>query len=147
MKLFFYIMYPLFFFAMGCGIYVAFRDAEGLVDNNYYENSTRYFQAKANEEKLGIEVSKPDSLKRGHNVIRIKATTHGKPLQNGAALTLFVGNLSSTGYDSTLTMHQISPGLYQATPTIPFKGVWLAKVDLRQQQQLITTKKWFFNVQ
>ena len=145
MKLFFYIMYPLFFFAMGCGIYVAFRDAEGLVDNNYYENSTRYFQAKANEEKLGIGISKPDSLKRGHNVIRINATTHGKPLQNGV-LTLFVGNLSTTGYDSTRTMRELTPGIYQATATIPFKGVWLAKVDLRQQQQLITSKKWFFNV-
>ncbi len=145
MKLFFYIMYPLFFFAMGCGIYVAFRDAEGLVDNNYYENSQRYFQTKANEERLGIEVSKPDSLKKGYNVIRIKATTHGKPLEN-ATLSLFTGNLSTTGYDSTITMRQLSPGIYQATATIPFKGVWLAKVDLRQQQQLITSKKWFFNV-
>jgi len=145
MKLFFYIMYPLFFFAMGCGIYVAFRDAEGLVDNNYYENSQRYFHAKANEERLGIEVSKPDSLKKGYNIIRIKATTHGKPLQNGD-LFLFIGNLSTTGYDSTITMRQLSPGIYQATPTIPFKGVWLVKVDLRQQQQFITSKKWFFEV-
>ncbi len=145
MKLFFCIMYPLFFFAMGCGIYVAFRDAEGFVDNNYYENSTRYFQAKALEEKLGIEVSKPDSLKKGYNIIRIKATTHGKPLEN-ATLSLFTGNLSSTGYDSTITMREFSPGIYQATAAIPFKGVWLAKVDLRQQQQLITTKKWFFDV-
>ncbi len=145
MKLFFYIMYPLFFFAMGCGIYVAFRDAEGLVDNNYYENSQHYFQTKANEERLGIDVSKPDSLKKGYNVIRIKATTHGKPLQDGT-LSLFIGNLSTTGYDSTVTMRQLSPGIYQATPTIPVKGVWLAKVDLRQQQQLITSKKWFFNV-
>ena len=145
MKLFFYIMYPLFFFAMGCGIYVAFRDAEGLVDNNYYENSTRYFQAKANEERRGIEVSKPDSLKKGYNDIRIKATTHGKPLEK-AVLSLFTGNLSTTGYDSTRTMRELTPGIYQATATIPFKGVWLAKVDLRQQQQLITTKKWFFEV-
>jgi nitrogen fixation protein FixH len=146
MKLFLYIMYPLFFFAMGCGIYVAFRDAEGLVDNNYYENSTRYFQAKANEERLDIEMSKPDSLKKGYNVIRIKATTHGKPLQDGM-LSLFIGNLSTTGYDSSITMRKLSPGIYQATATIPFKGVWLVKVDLRQQQQLITSKKWFFNVQ
>ena len=145
MKLFFYIIYPLFFFAMGCGIYMAFRDAEGLVDNNYYENSTRYFQSKANEERLGIEVSKPDSLKKGYNIIRISVTTHGKPLQDGT-LSLFIGNLSTTGYDSTITMRQLSPGIYQANATIPFKGVWLANVDLRQQQQLITTKKWFFNV-
>ena len=46
MKLFFYIVYPIFFFAMGCGIYVAYTSADGLVDNNYYENSTHYFQTK-----------------------------------------------------------------------------------------------------
>ncbi len=45
-----------------------------------------------------------------------------------------------------MTMRQLSPGLYQATPTIPFKGVWFARIDLKQQQQLVTIKKWFFNV-
>ena len=145
MKLFFYIVYPIFFFAMGCGIYIAYKSADGLVDNNYYENSSRYFQAKATEEKLGIAVSRPDTLKTGYNVIRVNATSHGKPLGN-AALSLFIGNLSSTLYDSTMLMKKLSPGIYQTTATIPFKGVWFARVDLKQQQQLIASKKWFFDV-
>lgn len=45
MKLFLYLIYPLFFFAMGCGIYVAYNNAEGLVDKNYYENGKHYFAA------------------------------------------------------------------------------------------------------
>ncbi len=145
MKLFFYIVYPIFFFAMGCGIYIAYKSADGLVDNNYYENSSRYFQAKATEEKLGIALSLPDTLKPGDNVIRVNATSHGKPLGN-AALSLFIGNLSSTLYDSTMIMQKLSPGIYQTTATIPFKGVWFARVDLKQQQQLIASKKWFFDV-
>jgi len=145
MKLFFYIVYPIFFFAMGCGIYIAYKSADGMVDNNYYENSTRYFQTKALEEKLGIAVSQPDSLKLGQNIIRVKTTSHGKPLEEGD-LSLFIGNLSNTRFDSTMTMRQLSPGLYQATATIPFKGVWFTRVDLKQQQQLVTSKKWFFNV-
>ena len=145
MKLFFFIVYPIFFFAMGCGIYIAFKNADGLVDNNYYENSRRYFQTKAIEEKLGIAVSRPDTLKLGHNVIRVNATSHGKPLENGA-LSLFIGNLSNTRYDSTMSMQKISPGIYQATAIIPFKGMWFTRVDLRQQQELIASKKWFFDV-
>jgi len=145
MKLFFYIVYPIFFFAMGCGIYIAYKSADGLVDNNYYENSTHYFQTKALEEKLGIALSRPDSLKLGHNTIRLQATSHGKPLEEGS-LSLFIGNLSNTRYDSTIIMRKLSPGIYQATATIPFKGVWLARVDLKQQQQRITSKKWFFDV-
>jgi nitrogen fixation protein FixH len=145
MKLFFYIVYPIFFFAMGCGIYVAYSNPEGLVDNNYYENGKHYFLAKAAEERLGIGISRPDTLTEGRNVIRVKATSHGKPLEEGS-LSLFIGNLSTTDYDSTMNMQKLSSGTYQATTTIPFKGVWFARVDLKQQQQLITSKKWFFNV-
>ena len=145
MKLFFYIVYPIFFFAMGCGIYIAYKSADGLVDSNYYENSRGYFQSKALEEKLGIAVSRPDTLKLGHNVIRVKATSHGKPFEKGA-LSLFIGNLSNTRYDSTMFMQKLSPGIYQATATIPFKGMWFARVDLKQQHHLISSKKWFFEV-
>ncbi len=145
MKLFFYIVYPIFFFAMGCGIYIAYRSTDGLVDNNYYENSRRYFQTKAIEEKLGIAISRPDTLKLGHNVIRVNATSHGQPLKEGV-LSLFIGNLSNTRYDSTMSMQEFSPGIYQATTIIPFKGKWFTRVDLKLQQQLITSKKWFFNV-
>ncbi|NMW21906.1 MAG: FixH family protein [Chlorobiaceae bacterium] len=144
MKILFYIIYPLFFFAMGCGIYVASRDEEGLVDKNYYENGTSYFTEKAVEEKLGIAISKPTKLKTGNNNIEIIVTSHGKPLEH-ATLILFIGNLSSTGYDSTLTMQEKSPGIYRATATIPFKGVWFVRIDL-QQQQLATSRKWFFDV-
>ncbi len=145
MKIFFYIVYPIFFFAMGCGIYIAFKSADGLVDNNYYENSSSYFKTKALEEKLGIAVSRPETLKLGQNVIRVKATSHGQPLEDGA-LSLFIGNLSSTRYDSTKFMQKISPGIYQTSATIPFRGVWFTRVDLKQQQQLITSKKWFLDV-
>jgi len=139
------IIYACFFTAMACGLFVAFTSADGLVDNNYYDNSTHYFQTKALEEKLGIALSQPDSLKLGSNAIQIRATSHGQPLEEGA-LSLFIGNLSNTRYDSTMTMRQTSPGIYQTTATIPFKGVWFTRIDLKQQQQLVTSKKWFFNV-
>jgi len=146
MKITLSIIYACFFTAMACGLFVAYKHADGLVESNYYDNSTHYFQTKALEEKLGIALSQPDSLKLGSNAIQIRATSHGKPLEEGA-LSLFIGNLSNTRYDSTMTMRQTSPGIYTTTATIPFKGVWFARIDLKQQQQLITTKKWFFNVQ
>jgi nitrogen fixation protein FixH len=146
MKITLSIIYACFFTAMACGLFVAFTSADGLVDNNYYDNSTHYFQSKALEEKLGIAISRPDTLKLGSNIFQIKATSHGKPLETGD-LSLFIGNLSNTRYDSTMTMQQTSPGIYTTTASIPFKGVWFARIDLKQQQQHITSKKWFFNVQ
>ena len=146
MKITLSIIYACFFTAMACGLFVAFTSADGLVDNNYYDNSTHYFQSKALEEKLGIAISRPDSLILGSNTIQIKATSHGKPIETGD-LSLFIGNLSNTRYDSTMTMQQTSPGIYTTTASIPFKGVWFARIDLKQQQQHITSKKWFFNVQ
>ncbi len=146
MKLTISIIYACFFTAMACGLFVAYKYADGLVESNYYENSTRYFQTKALEEKLGIAISRPDTLKLGSNTIQIKATSHGKPLETGNP-SLFIGNFSNTRYDSTMTMQQTSPGIYTTTASIPFKGVWFARIDLKQQQQLITSKKWFFNIQ
>ena len=146
MKITLSIIYACFFTAMACGLFVAYKYADGLVESNYYDNSTHYFQTKALEEKLGIALSQPDSLKLGSNAIQIRATSHGQPLETGD-LSLFIGNLSTTRFDSTITMRQLAPGIYQTTATIPFKGIWFARIDLKQQQQLITTKKWFFNVQ
>ncbi len=93
MKMALSIIYACFFTAMACGLFVAYKHADGLVESNYYDNSTHYFQTKALEEKLGIALSQPDSLKMGQNVIRIKATSHSKPLETGD-LSLFIGNPS-----------------------------------------------------
>jgi nitrogen fixation protein FixH len=144
MKIFLYIVYPVFFFAMGCGIYAANKYAEGLVDSNYYEKSRSFFDVKAAEEKQELAISKPGALKKGSNKIRLSVSSHGRPLER-AALTLFVGNLSSTGYDSTLAMQELVPGIYQATADIPFNGVWLVRIDLKQQH-LTSSRKWFFDV-
>jgi FixH len=146
MKITLFIIYACFFTAMACGLFVAYKYADGLVESNYYDNSTRYFQSKALEEKFDIAISRPDTLILGSNTFQIKATSHGKPLEEGN-LSLFIGNLSNTRYDSTMTMRKLAPGIYQTTATIPFKGVWFARIDLKQQQQLVTSKKWFFNVQ
>ena len=138
-------LYILFLIAMCSGIYVAFRDSEGLVENNYYEKGERFFQSRASEEKLGIAISRPASLRQGNNNVEIKVTSHGKPLEH-ALLQLFIGNLSSTAYDVTRKMEEISPGCYQATVSAPFRGVWLLRVDLEGEQQLNTARKWFFSI-
>lgn len=146
MKLFLYILYPVFLFAMGTGIYFAYRDAEGLVDNNYYETGKSFFQSKAAEQKLGIAINRPDTLKQGSNEIRIDVTSHGKPLED-ATVRLFTGNLSTTGFDSTIIMRELRPGSYQAIADVPFKGVWLVRIDLEQKpQHFKTSRKWFYDI-
>jgi nitrogen fixation protein FixH len=144
MKLFLYILYSVFICAMGIGIYVAYRDTEGLVETNYYETGTKFFQSKAFEAKLEIVISKPEALKKGNNTIHISVTSQGKPLEN-AKLHLFVGNLSKAAYDYTKSMQELSPGHYQVNAEIPFKGIWLVRIDL-DKQQLTTSRKWFYNI-
>jgi len=144
MKLFLYILYSVFICAMGIGIYVAYRDTEGLVETNYYETGTKFFQSKASEAKLDIAISQPEALKKGNNTIHISVTSQGKPLEH-AKLNLFVGNLSKTAYDYTKSMQELSPGHYQANVEIPFKGIWLLRIDL-DKQKLTTSRKWFYNI-
>lgn len=143
-KLFLSILFPMFIIAMGTGIYMAYSRNDGLVDDNYYELSKNFFQTKAAERQFDIAIKPPESLKTGINDISISVTSHGKPFEH-AALSLFIGNLSTTGYDRSLNMQEISPGNYHARSTIPFKGVWLVRADL-EKINIRTSKKWFFNV-
>jgi nitrogen fixation protein FixH len=141
MKLFLSVLYTVFLFAMGTGIYIAYRDAEGLVESNYYEAAKNYFRTKSSEQSLGLAVGLSDSLKRGENTVTATVTSHGKAFEK-ASVHLFIGNLSEKDYDSRIVMREKAPGIYQAKAYIPYRGTWLVRLDL-ENAQLKTSRKWF----
>lgn len=138
------VMFALFLFAMGCGIFFAFRNAEGLVETNYYERSSSWFQAKAEERQLELAVQKPATLSTGNNEITFVLTEHGNPLRD-ADVRLFVGNVSTKVHDFACPMRQTAPGVYEAGAVIPSKGKWLVRMDLAAGK-LKTSRSWFFDV-
>lgn len=144
MKIFLALLYPVFIFAMGTGIYMAYKSDEGLVDENYFEKGKNFFHAREMEEQLGIVITEPAPLVRGGNGVNISVTSHGAPLEH-AAVTLFIGNVSTTVHDRTFRMREIAPGTYQAPAEIPLKGTWLMRIEL-QKNNLTTGRKWFFDV-
>ncbi len=144
MKLFLIALYSLFILAMASGITIAYRQAEGLVEPNYYEKASAYFSTKSAESSRGLSVVLPDSLQKGSNEVHVTISTHGKPLRN-AVVTFFVGNLSKKTYDRTVPMKETEPGNYRTTAVIPFEGVWLARVDI-SKEQLQTSRKWFIEL-
>ncbi|NTW63666.1 MAG: FixH family protein [Chlorobiaceae bacterium] len=144
MKVFLIFLYILFLFAMASGIIIAYQQAEGLVENNYYEKGSAYFHEKAEESSSKLAISHPDSLRKGKNDVRIKITAHGKPLEH-AVVTLFIGNLSKKKFDTSLSMYETTPGIYQAQAMIPFNGVWLVRVDMAKEK-LKTSRKWFIEI-
>lgn len=144
LKIFLSILLPLFLTAIGTGIYIAYSSEEGLVDENYFEKGRDYFRAKGQEQQLGLEILPPAPLERGINDIAVTITSHGKPVEH-AAITLFVGNVSTKNHDRTTEMQERSPGNYHAEADIPFKGKWLVRVEFAQNN-LSTNRKWFFDV-
>ncbi|NTV02100.1 MAG: FixH family protein [Chlorobiaceae bacterium] len=137
-------MFALFLLAMGCGIFFAYRNAEGLVETNYYERGNNWFQAKKEERRIGLEVVKPDSLALGDNRVRLVLRGHGRPLRQ-ADVRLFIGNVSSSAHDLTLPMRETGPGVYEANAVVPSKGKWLLRMDLAAGK-LKTSRSWFFDV-
>ena len=137
-------LYSLFLFAMASGITIAYRQAEGLVEQNYYEKASGYFSSKATELSSGLSVSLPDSLHKGNNLVQVRLLTHDRPLRH-ADVTLFVGNLSKKTYDRAKPMNETEPGNYRTNAVIPFSGVWLVRVDIRKDQ-LQTSRKWFVEI-
>jgi nitrogen fixation protein FixH len=144
LKIFLSILVPLFIAAMGTGIYMAYSREEGLVDENYYEKGRDYFRAKSLEQQLGLAITAGNPLRKGTNDIDISVTSHGKPFEH-AALTLFIGNVSTKGFDRTLNMQEQSPGNYHAVAAVPSGGKWLMRVDL-EKNSLSTNRKWFYDV-
>ena len=104
MKLFFYIVYPIFFFAMGCGLYVAYTSTDGLVDNNYYENSTHYFQTKASAIHQG-----PCTITAGQRTVTLNIEP--KPVRTMKELTFSVTVTPCDKLPETLLLDLSMPGM------------------------------------
>ncbi|NTU67515.1 MAG: FixH family protein [Chlorobiaceae bacterium] len=144
MKPFIAAIFALFLIAMGCGIFFAYRNAEGLVEANYYERGSSWFQAKAEERRMGLEVAGPALLATGKNEVKFVLTEHGRPLRD-AGVKLFVGNVSSKAQDFSSPMRETAPGIYEASAVVPAKGKWLMRMNL-DAGKLKTSRSWFFDV-
>jgi hypothetical protein len=137
-------IYALFLFAMISGLVVAFRNSEGLVETDYYRKQGNWFREKTEERRLGLEVQKPASIRKGKNELTVLLTEHGKPLTR-AEVQLFVGNVSTSDLDVTTAMRETAPGRYQARVAVPSKGKWLLRLDI-STGKLNTSKSWFYDV-
>ena len=104
MKLFFYIVYPIFFFAMGCGIYVAYTSTDGLVDSNYYEKSTHYFQTKENNIHQG-----PCTITAGQRTVTLNIEP--KPIRTMKEITFSVTVTPCDKLPETLLLDLSMPGM------------------------------------
>ena len=145
MKIFLYGLYAAFLFAMGTGFYVAFRDSEGLVEENYYETAKGYFTTRAIEDSLDLEIVLPDSLTKGENAVEVAVYVHGEPLRQ-ADVSFFAGNVSKRSYDLRHDMVERSPGVYRAEIQIPFSGTWFMIVDVANET-IKTNRKWFTEIE
>ncbi len=144
MKPFIIALYALFLFAMASGLTVAFRNAEGLVEPDYYLKQNGWFRAKTEERRIGLQVVRPESIRQGENELTFVLTEHGKPLTN-AAVKLFIGQVQNSAQDVTFVMRETAPGIYKATVDVPARGKWLVRIDL-SSNNLNTSKSWFYDV-
>ncbi len=134
----------LFMFAMACGISVAVHSAEGLVENDYFARGDAWFRTKAEERRLGLEISAPATMTLGSNDVRCTISEHDRPLSN-ANVTLCFGSMPTGDRDFSRAMKETSPGVYQATVQLPSPGKWLVRLEL-DAKPLHTTRSWFYDV-
>lgn len=144
MKPFIVSLYALFVFAMASGIAVAYRNAEGLVEADYYEKGSSWFRTKQQEQQLGFSVEKPESVALGNNEFTLRLQESDGPLRN-AAVKLFIGNVSTAAHDFSVAMKEVAPGVYRARAVMPSQGKWMVRMDLASTQ-LKTSRTWFYDV-
>lgn len=144
MKPFIIALCAVFLVAMITGVTVAFRNAEGLVEPDYYLKQNDWFRQKGEERQLGLEVKRPESIRRGDNELTFVLTEQGTPLSH-ADVKVFVGNVSNKEHDLTIAMRETAPGAYRAQLNVPSKGKWLVRLDLTAPK-LKTSRSWFYDV-
>ena len=137
-------IFALFLFAMASGIYVAYRDPDGLVETNYFERGNGWFHAKTEERQLGLEIGNPKSLASGKNELKFTLTEHGRPLRK-ADVKIFFGSVSSNSLDFSCPTLETEPGVYEARAVVPSRGKWLVRMDLTAAP-LKTSRSWFYDV-
>jgi hypothetical protein len=137
-------LYAVFIFAMISGLTIAYRNAEGLVEPDYYLKQNDWFRQKGEEKRIGLDIEKPASIRQGSNELTFVLTEQGKPLSH-ADVKLFVGNVSNKEHDHTIAMRETAPGTYTAQVSVPGKGKLLVRLDLAAPK-LKTSRSWFYEV-
>jgi hypothetical protein len=137
-------LYAIFLVAMISGLMVAYRNAESLVEPDYYRKQHDWFHQKSEERRLDLKVRKPGTLSVGSNEVTFVLTEQGKPLRN-ARVRLFIGSVSKSDHDLTIAMRETATGVYTATVPVPSKGKWLVRMEL-DSDKLKTSRSWFYDV-
>lgn len=144
MKPFLVTLYAVFLFAMVIGFYVAHRESEALVEDNYYEKATGYFTTRELEDSLGLKILLPDVFRKGENEVIVKLFEQDEPLR-GAEVFFSACGVKDDRYDTTLAMTETEPGVYRAGITLPYHGKCLMKVDVATSS-INTGRKWFTDI-
>ncbi|NTU52948.1 MAG: FixH family protein [Chlorobiaceae bacterium] len=144
MKPFIIGLYVLFIVAMISGVTIAYRNAEGLMEPDYYQKQKVWFREKSLERQIGFEVQPPESLTTGSNMVQFIITRRSTPFEK-ASVTLFVGRVSDKKQDFSCPMRETAPGVYVAQATLPSKGKCLVRIELTGDQ-LKTSRSWFYDI-
>ncbi|ASQ91662.1 hypothetical protein CHL67_05830 [Prosthecochloris sp. GSB1] len=145
MKAFLYILYAVFLFAMGMGFYVAYRGAEELVEDNYYEKASAYFETREREDSLGMRIELPEGFRKGENRAEVRLSMQGEPLV-GADVRLIACGMPDGRGDTAFGMVETEPGVYRTDLLMPFRGTCLMKVEVTTPT-IKTGRKWFTEIE
>ena len=144
MRLLIYIIYGVFIFLITFTFYLSNHYYEGIVEPNYYERSKDYFLKREREEALGLKLFLLNDFKKGDNDFKVKIGLKERVLR-GAKVRLFIGNISSSEYDHTYDLKEISPGIYGAFINLPFNGRWILRLDI-ESDRIKTEKRWVVDI-
>ena len=145
MKAFLYILYAVFLFAMGAGFYVAYRGAEELVEDNYYEKASAYFETREREDSLGMRIELPEGFRKGENRAEVRLLMQDEPL-TGAEVRLIACGMPDGRFDTTFGMIEGEAGVYRTDILLPFRGTCLMKVEVTTPT-IKTGRKWFTEIE
>jgi nitrogen fixation protein FixH len=113
--------------------YLAYKSFDGLVENNYYKRGLNYqseLDQETNQHKLGWHID----LKNSQDKYIVSAKDNkGNTIKNAQVkLTFF--RPTQAGFDQTINLKEISPGIYDKSIKLPLPGIWDIYIEVEKEK-------------
>ncbi len=144
MKRFIYLIYFAFFVLMAFTFYMAFKVHDGLIEEHYYEKSTKYFDVKKKEDSLGLKVSVLHEPDGKNNELKVLLKSKEGVL-TGAKVLLIREWIANKKEDKSFLLKEETPGIYITNVDFPHGGQWFMRLIIKHSR-IETEKLWKIDI-
>jgi len=140
-----YGLYGIFISLMVITFIMAGKFHDDLVETGYYEKSKTYFSDKEREEKAGVSISYPETLRNGERELPIEIKAGGKPVLDARG-TILISSISTRRTLGSYEITSSGEGKYRSVIGKLQPGRYLVSLEVHSKEST-WRRRWVMRVE